>query len=97
MVTDPEHPFFGEVAPVYAALEKRYLRLTPSVPLLKNTEYAIVVTDAWQKKTGLCFDASPSMVRVSKGEISTSSARRVLMLCYPYLRKGRVDINNLTP
>ena len=73
MVVDPEHPFFGEVAPVYVALEKRYLRLTPSVPLLENTDYAIVVTDAWQKNTGLCFDASPSMVRVSKGETSTSA------------------------
>ena len=73
MVIDPDHPFFGEVAPVYAALEQRYLRLTPTVPLLENTNYAIVVTDAWQKNTGLCFDASPSMVRVLNGAVSTSS------------------------
>lgn len=73
MVVDPDHPFFGEVAPVYVALESRYLRLTPSIPLLENTDYAIVVTDAWQKSAGLCFDASPSMIRVSNGALSTSS------------------------
>ncbi|OUS25837.1 hypothetical protein A9Q99_20500 [Gammaproteobacteria bacterium 45_16_T64] len=72
MVIDPDHRFFGEIAPVYASLGKNYLRLTPKVPLLENTDYALVVTNDWQKQIGLCLEASPSMRRLINGESSIS-------------------------
>lgn len=72
MVSDPTHRFFGDIAPMTVSLEKHTLRLTPRVPLLENTQYALVVTDDWQRDSGLCFTPSASMTQLAQGNNSTS-------------------------